>query len=73
MVSQETAVKFLRYLERKGTLTDIPAMERLKGQQSSVIGANWGNVKNVGMVAEAAVAGLRERIKQAGAAKGGAS
>ena len=63
----------LRYLQRKGTLADVPSMEHLKGQQTPVVGEHWEGVKNVGMVAEAAVAGLRERIKQADAAKNNAS
>lgn len=65
----------LKYFERKGALADIPAMEALQASRSSVSGEHWGSIGTVGEVAEKAIAGLRERVKQAsaGAVKGEAS
>lgn len=63
----------LRYFERKGSLADVPAMERLKNDKTAVAGQHWGKDMTVGKVAEQAIAGLRERLKQASATKGSAS
>ena len=65
----------LKYFERKGTLSDVAAMQRLVKSTTRVTGKHWGKAKTVGKVAQQAIAGLRERLKQAsgGASKGEAS
>lgn len=65
----------LKYFERKGGLSDIPAMKALSGSKTGVAGDHWGKTRTVGKVAEEAIAGLRERVKQAsaGATSGSAS
>ena len=65
----------LKYFERKGTKSDVAAMQRLLKSNTRVAGKHWGKIKTVGKVAEQAIAGLRERLKQAsgGATKGEAS
>lgn len=65
----------LKYFERKGGLSDIPAMNALVSSRTPVAGDHWGKTRTVGKVAEEAIAGLRERVKQAsaGAKSGSAS
>lgn len=56
----------LRFFERKGTEADVKAMSRLSKSSTPVKGKGWGKTKSVGGVAAEAIAGLRERVKQAG-------
>ena len=55
----------LRYLERRGGVADIPAMERLGSDEGEVSGEGWSElnppVKTVGQVADAAIKALRTR------------
>ena len=55
----------LRYLERRGGETDVPAMKRLMSDESAVAGQGWSElnpaVKKVGQVADAAIKALRTR------------
>lgn len=54
----------LKYFERKGTASDVSQMERLRGDDTKVRGTGWGEDRDtVGEVAEAAIAGLRERLE----------
>ncbi|MEM9189623.1 MAG: hypothetical protein AAGF12_10640 [Myxococcota bacterium] len=55
----------LRFFERQGVESDIPAMERLKTDTAAVNGEAWERleIENVGGVAEAAIEGLRERLE----------
>jgi len=62
----------LRFFQRKGTESDVAAMSRLSKSSTAVKGTGWGKTKSVGGVAREAIAGLRERVKQAGG-KGDAS
>ena len=54
----------LRYFERRGTEADIRQMQRLARDSAEVHGEHWEgmHIDNVGKVAEAAIAGLRERL-----------
>lgn len=65
----------LKYFERKGTEADAARMKRLAGSRTATAGKKWGEAKTIGKVAEQAIAGLRDRLKQTAAAgqKGGAS
>lgn len=65
----------LKYFERKGSGADTAKMQRLSGSKTATAGKKWGEAKTVGKVAEQAIAGLRDRLKQTAAAgqKGGAS
>jgi len=55
----------LRYLERRGGETDIPAMKQLMSDEGEVSGEGWSElnppVKKVGQVADAAIKALRAR------------
>ncbi len=55
----------LRYLERRGGDSDVPAMKRLMSDEVGVAGQGWSElnppVKKVGQVAEAAIKALRSR------------
>lgn len=65
----------LKYFERKGAEADVARMQSLAASKSATAGKGWGQAKTVGKVAEQAIAGLRDRLKQSAAAgqKGGAS
>jgi hypothetical protein len=54
----------LHFFERKGTQAEIPAVNRLLGDTSSVNGKNWAPGTTVGKVAKQALDGLRERLGQ---------
>jgi hypothetical protein len=55
----------LRYLERRGGETDVPAMKQLMSDEGEVSGEGWSElnppVKRVGQVADAAMGALRTR------------
>lgn len=55
----------LRYLERRGGESDVPAMQRLMSDEAQVTGDGWSMlnppVKTVGDVAEASIDALRTR------------
>jgi hypothetical protein len=63
----------LDYFQRKGTEADIPAMEPLTHNATAVKGKRWEKSDTLGKVAERAIAGLRERLKEAAGASGSAS
>lgn len=53
----------LKYFERKGDEGDVSQMERLRSDDTAVQGTGWGeDAGTVGKVAEAAIAGLKERL-----------
>ena len=56
----------LYFFQRKGTVADIPEMERLKTNSTAVKGKGWEAGQTVGKVAEEAIAGLRERLNPGG-------
>jgi hypothetical protein len=60
----------LDYFQRKGTEADISALEVLKHNTTAVKGKRWEKSDTVGKVAERAIAGLRERLKEAAGASG---
>ena len=61
----------LDYFGRKGTLQDVAEMTALTHSGAAVKGKHWENdQKTVGKVAEQAIAGLRERVKEAAGAGG---
>jgi hypothetical protein len=54
----------LRYLARKGTKADVPAMQALSGSKDAVAGKNWKNFdwKTVGDVAKESVKDAESRL-----------
>lgn len=62
----------LRFLERRGTEEDIPAMQRLVNDRAETVGDRWElrELPTVGKVAEATVASLRERLAGPSASAG---
>ena len=54
----------LRYFERKGSESDLSALQRLTGDQAVVAGDAWSRLEiaDVGDVAEKAIAAFRERL-----------
>ncbi len=66
-------VAALRFLERRGTAEDIPAMQRLVSDRAATVGKRWElrEMQTVGKVAEHTIAALRERL--AGPADAGAT
>jgi len=56
----------LRYFERKGGLSDVPQMERLKTDSAACTGPGWEPSYTVGKVAESAIGALLERLGTAG-------
>ena len=61
----------LRYFERKGTQADVRGMRRLLRSTTAVVGEHWEgmHIETVGKVAEAAIAGLNERLSGGGEAE----
>ncbi|HEX4354508.1 MAG TPA: hypothetical protein VHZ95_16380 [Polyangiales bacterium] len=57
----------LDYFQRKGTEAEVAAMDPLTKSATAVKGKHWDKGDTVGKVAERAIAGLRERLKEAGA------
>jgi hypothetical protein len=55
----------LNYFQRKGTAADIADMTPLTKSATPVKGKGWDKNDTVGKVAERAIAGLRERLKEA--------
>jgi hypothetical protein len=60
----------LNYFQRKGTEADVALMEPLTRNATPVKGKRWDKGDTVGKVAERAIAGLRERLKEAAGATG---
>jgi hypothetical protein len=60
----------LNYFQRKGTEADIAEMTPLTKLGTPVKGKGWDKNDNVGKVAERAIAGLRERLKEAAGTNG---
>ena len=60
----------LNYFQRKGTDADMPALEPLTRNTTPVMGKRWEKGDTLGKVAERAIAGLRERLKEAAGASG---
>lgn len=60
----------LHYFQRKGTEADVASMEPLTKSTTPVKGKRWEKGDTVGKVAERAIAGLRERLKEAAGATG---
>jgi hypothetical protein len=60
----------LDYFQRKGTESDVAVMEPLTKNSTAVKGKRWDKGDTVGKVAERAIAGLRERLKEAAGATG---
>jgi hypothetical protein len=58
----------LDYFQRKGGEADIALLEPLTKNSNAVKGKRWDKGDTVGKVAERAVAGLRERLKEAAGA-----
>jgi hypothetical protein len=63
----------LDYFQRKGGEADVAAMEPLTKNATPVKGKRWDKGDTVGKVAERAIAGLRERLKEAAGATGQSS
>jgi hypothetical protein len=63
----------LDYFQRKGTDSDVAAMEPLTHNATPVKGKRWEKGDTLGKVAERAIAGLRERLKEAAGASGTSS
>jgi hypothetical protein len=55
----------LDYFQRKGTDADVAAMEPVTRNATPVKGKRWDKGDTLGKVAERAIAGLRERLKEA--------
>jgi hypothetical protein len=55
----------LDYFQRKGSEDDVAAMQPLTKNATAVKGKRWDKGDTVGKVAERAIAGLRERLKEA--------
>jgi hypothetical protein len=60
----------LHYFQRKGSEADVAAMDPLTKNMTPVKGKRWEKGDTVGKVAERAIAGLRERLKEAAGATG---
>lgn len=60
----------LNYFQRKGTDADVAALEPLTKNTTPVKGKRWEKGDTLGKVAERAIAGLRERLKEAAGASG---
>jgi hypothetical protein len=60
----------LHYFQRKGSEADVAAMDPLTKNTTPVKGKRWEKGDTVGKVAERAIAGLRERLKEAAGATG---
>jgi hypothetical protein len=60
----------LDYFQRKGTEADIADMTPLTKNATPVKGKGWDKNDTVGKVAERAIAGLRERLKEAAGTNG---
>jgi hypothetical protein len=60
----------LDYFQRKGSDADVAAMEPLTKNPTPLKGKRWDKGDTVGKVAERAIAGLRERPKEADGATG---
>ncbi len=60
----------LNYFQRKGAEADIEAMTPLTKNATPVKGKGWNKNDTVGKVAERAIAGLRERLKEAAGTTG---
>jgi hypothetical protein len=58
----------LNYFQRKGTDADIAALQPLTRNTTAVKGKRWEKGDTLGKVAERAIAGLRERLKEAAGA-----
>lgn len=63
----------LNYFQRKGTDADVAALQPLTRNTTPVKGKRWDKGDTLGKVAERAIAGLRERLKEAAGASGTAS
>jgi len=63
----------LNYFQRKGTEADVSVMEPLTKNTTAVKGKRWDKGDTVGKVAERAIAGLRDRLKEAAGASGATS
>lgn len=64
----------IRYVQRRGTETDIARLQSMTGDSAALAGENWGEQENVGDVAENAIAAMRERLAEAeGGAEEGSS
>jgi hypothetical protein len=67
----------LDFLERRGEASDAAAMGRLNADDTPVVGEGWSRrdpaIPNVGKVAEAAIAAMRERLAQPSEAQEGAT
>jgi len=59
----------LNYFQRKGTEADLAEMTPLTKNGTPVKGKGWDKNDTVGKVAERAIAGLRERLKEAAGSK----
>jgi hypothetical protein len=55
----------LDYFQRKGNEADVASMQPLTKNATAVKGKRWDKGDTVGKVAERAIAGLRERLKEA--------
>jgi hypothetical protein len=60
----------LNYFQRKGAEADVALMEPLTRNTTPVKGKRWDKGDTVSKVAERAIAGLRERLKEAAGATG---
>jgi hypothetical protein len=60
----------LNYFQRKGTDADVASLEPLARNTTPVKGKRWEKGDTLGKVAERAIAGLRERLKEAAGASG---
>jgi hypothetical protein len=60
----------LNYFQRKGTDADVASLEPLTRNATPVKGKRWEKGDTLGKVAERAIAGLRERLKEAAGASG---
>jgi hypothetical protein len=58
----------LYYFERKGTAADVAEMQPLTRNGTALKGKHWEKNDTVGKVAERAIAGLRDRLKEASGA-----
>lgn len=59
----------LDYFQRKGTEADIADMTALSKNANPVKGKGWDKTDTVGKVADRAIAGLRDRLKEAAGTK----
>ena len=63
----------LSYFQRKGSEADVAVMEPLTKSTTTVKGKRWDKGDTVGKVAERAIAGLRDKLKEAAGASGATS